>query len=709
MSPADLISHHFRLKPEQKQALTKLKLNTLADLLFYFPTRYLSQADFKLISDLKPDMEVTLWVKVIKAQAKKSWHQKMPMTEAILADDSGKIKALWFHQAFLAKKLLANLTIKVSGRVSKRGSDLALINPEVSFEASPIWTDQTIFGNNQENEVQPIYPTTAGLSSGWFYYHIQKILAQKVQLKINDPLPQTLITRYHLPSLTTALIWLHRPKNNKQLTSAKKRIAFEEIFYLQLNRQLTRGEYKKQGAKKLKVDNKKIKEFIDRLPFKLTLAQGQAIKELQADLKQSQPMMRLLEGDVGSGKTAVAAVASFIAVSAGTEVAYMVPTEILARQHFESFIENFTHLGIQVGLLTGKECRKFPSKINPREHTHISRAQLLTWVKNGDIPIVIGTHALIQKSVVFKNLSLAIIDEQHRFGITQRQNLLKDKDDNQTAPHLLSMTATPIPRTLALTIFGDLDLSVLDELPPGRKKVITEIIPPTKRHQVYDKIRTEILAGRQAYVICPRIDEPDPEKSRALLVKSAKSEASRLQEKIFPEFTIGLVHSQLKTKDKDEEMNRFINGEINILVATSVVEVGVNVPNATIIIIEGAERFGLAQLHQLRGRVLRSSHQSHCFLFSDSNNQTSFTRLKALAKTTSGFKLAELDLKLRGTGPLSGQKQWGISDLGMEAIKNLKLVIAAKKEAEDLIKVDPKLKAYPELQLKITNLNTHLE
>ncbi len=379
-------------------------------------------------------------------------------------------------------------------------------------------------------------------------------------------------------------------------------------------------------------------------------------------------------------------------------VAYMAPTEILATQHFESFIKYFKHLPIQIALITGSGCRKFPSKTNPEEWTSISRAQLLKWVANGEIPILIGTHALIQKSVKFKNLALVVIDEQHRFGTAQRRNLVR-KDD--IAPHLLSMTATPIPRTLALTIYGDLDLSLLDEMPLGRKKIITEIITPNKREDTYEEIRKELKTGRQLYVICPRIFEPDPEKEMALNVKSAVEEAKRLKKEVFKEYEIGVLHSKMTKEKKEEVMEDFTNGKIHILCATSVIEVGVNVPNATMIIIEGAERFGLAQLHQLRGRVIRSSHQAYCYIFAEAKTQKTIDRLNALKTAKNGFELAELDLSLRGEGGLSGSKQWGITDLGMEAIKNIKMVEAARTEAVRLITEDPELTKYPLLKQKV--------
>jgi ATP-dependent DNA helicase RecG len=377
----------------------------------------------------------------------------------------------------------------------------------------------------------------------------------------------------------------------------------------------------------------------------------------------------------------------------------MCPTEILASQHFESFIQYFVGTGIQIGLITGSGCRKFPSKVDPSGWTTISRTQLLKWVENGEIPILVGTHALIQKSVQFKHLAYVIIDEQHRFGTKQRAKLVQ-KDGR--VPHFLSMTATPIPRTLALTLYGDLDLTLLDQMPVGRKPVITEIVSAPKRKASYDHIRTLLEAGRQAYVICPRIDEPDPEKEQALIAKSVIAEAKRLEEVVFPEYSIGILHSKMKPAEKDRIMENFTAGKIHILVATSVVEVGVNVPNATVIIIEGAERFGLAQLHQLRGRVIRSNHQAYCYLFTEAKSATSWARLKAIVRAKNGFELAEQDLALRGAGELGGGKQWGISDIGMEAIKNLKMVEAARNEAKRLLEEDITLKKYPLLRAQIT-------
>jgi len=376
------------------------------------------------------------------------------------------------------------------------------------------------------------------------------------------------------------------------------------------------------------------------------------------------------------------------------QVAYMCPTEILAKQHFSTFVSYFKDHPIPIGLITGSECRKFPSKVAYEESAKVSRAQFAKWVKNGEIPIVIGTHALIYKSLEFQNLAYAIIDEQHRFGKAHRQKLTQK---HSVSPHLLSMTATPIPRTLALTLYGDLDLSVLDQMPLGRKPIITEVLGPEKRQEAYDRVRKELANGRQAYVICPRIDEPDPTKELAVQAKSVKAEAERLKKEVFPEASIGILHSKMTPAAKEEAMKEFSDGKTDILVATSVVEVGVNVPNATVILIEGAERFGLSQLHQLRGRVIRSNHQAYCFALPESYGPATKDRLKALTTAKDGFELAEYDLALRGAGELAGNRQWGVSDIAMEAIKNLRLVEAARTEAAQIVATDPELRGFPAL------------
>ena len=702
----------FRLSEFQRRALRKLEIQTVGDLLYHFPVRYGDVSEVRTIGSLKKGDSAVVFGKISKLKTSKAFFKKIPMADGLVEDDSGKIKVVWFNQPYLAKMIPEGAMVRIEGKASERRGKKGLYfsNPKIERAgAAPESVGQSLFGNGDDNHhLYPVYPESRGITSNWFYHAVQKILKTGILETITDPIPGDILAKYHLPSLKTALIWIHAPKKESDALAARKRFAFEEVFFIQLERQKIRREYEANPAYKIAAEVEDVENFKKRFPWKPTGAQTKAVESILGDFRKEKPMMRLLEGDVGSGKTFVAALTSYAVVTTkptkqdfgNLQVAYMCPTEILAIQQFENFISFFSHLPISIGLITSSGCRKFPSKINSHEATDIARAQLLRWVANGEIPILIGTHALIQKSVAFKHLAYVIIDEQHRFGTSQRQKLV---DKNKIAPHFLSMTATPIPRTLSLTIFGDLDLTVLDEMPPSRKPVITEIVTDDKRAETYASIRKELTAGRQAYVICPRIDEPDPTKELALQAKSVKEETARLKKSIFPEFEIGLLHGKLKTSEKDEVMEEFKDGKIKILVATSVVEVGVNVPNATVIVIEGAERFGLAQLHQLRGRVLRSTQQAYCFIFAETKTKNALARLGALGQAKNGFELAESDLKFRGAGELSGLKQWGISDIGMEALKNLKMVEAARAEAVTLISSDPDLSRHPKLKEKISD------
>ena len=719
MKLTDPISEHFRLMETQKKALKRLRIESVEDLLYHFPSRYENIKDIKQVSSLKKDDSAILYGKLSGLKTKKSFKSRVPISEAQFQDGTGSIKIIWFHQPYIAKMFSGNSLVKIAGKIGGDSKNIFIANPEITkVDEIPSDIHKTLFtkdggnANKKESLFYPFYPESKGITSKWFFHAVRKIFTELSESgaldTLEDPVPERILKKYNLPTLTSALVWIHTPKNEKDNLSARKRFAFNEVFYIQLLKQQERYENNEKHSLKVTVDEKKIEEFMKRFPFEATNAQKKAIDDIISDFKKDRPMSRLLEGDVGSGKTAVAAATVYSVTtsrppnSSGTglqdfgalQTAYMVPTEILAQQHFESFIEFFAHLPINIALITSSGCKKFPSKVNDSEATNISRAQLLKWVKSGEVSIVIGTHSLIQKTVEFQNLAYVIIDEQHRFGTMQRQKLAR-KDE--FAPHLLSMTATPIPRTLALTVYGDLDLTLLDQMPHGRKPIITEIVLPENREKTYKHIEGELKAGRQAYIICPRIDEPDPEKALALNVTSVTAEAKRLKVEVFPEYEIGILHSKLKPKEKEEVMNQFASGDIDILVATSVVEVGVNVPNATMIVIEGAERFGLAQLHQLRGRVIRSNHQAYCFVFSDSKTKQTTERLKAMKTAKNGFELAEFDLTLRGSGELYGKKQWGLSDLGMEAIKNVKMVEAARNEAQALIKKDPELKKVPEL------------
>ncbi|MFA6601645.1 MAG: ATP-dependent DNA helicase RecG [Candidatus Paceibacterota bacterium] len=788
------LSDYFRITPLQKSALRKLGLDNIEDLLRHFPVRYGDTAEAKSIDSLEAGESAVIFGKISGLKASKGWKSHITMAEGSIEDETGKIHCIWFNQPYVAKMFSDGMMVRIEGKVSQRrvkkelgsknyelrkqetikldqkimtspadstvpgeekSGPLYFSNPKIeAVQKLPIGTGDSLFGaDGEKHTLYPVYPESSGISSAWIYHNIQKIFKSRILDELSDHLPTDILEKYHLPGLKTAFIWIHTPLTHDDALSARKRFSFEEVFTIQLGKKIARKEFEKYPAFLIETELDHIHEFIRRFPFEATSAQTRAVETIASDMKRGYAMSRLLEGDVGSGKTAVAAAAAYAVMvnrpkkefeskenisntapsessrpirTTNLQTAYMCPTEILATQHFESFISFFSYMPIQIGLITGSGCRKFPSKVNPKGWTDISRTQLLQWVENGEIAVLIGTHALIQKSVLFKNLALVIIDEQHRFGVNQRAKLAKKNsleaealktksksayssptkgdaknEGKKPAPHLLSMTATPIPRTLALTMYGDLDLTLLDEIPAGRKPIITELILPAKRAETYEKIRLELQAGRQMFIICPRIDEPDPDKEAALIAKSVKSEALRLKKSVFPEYEIGLLHGKMKPDDKDKVMNDFKEGKIHILCATSVVEVGVNVPNATIIIIEGAERFGLAQLHQLRGRVMRSTYQAYCYAFTETTSVKSIERLKALQSAKNGFELAELDLAQRGSGYFSGGKQWGLSDITMEALRNLKMVEAAREEARRLIEEDLSLSKYPELKKRV--------
>ncbi len=733
MIPDDLIEKHFtRLKPDQKRALHKLKIKTIRDLLYHFPARYENAGQTGTIAGISAGSEVTLYGTVRKPDIRKTWKSRRPIAEAWLEDASGKIKMMWFSQPYIAKTLFDGMVVRVSGKIAGEGTKIYLANPAI--DKSPINPEEAhanLFTKNvrtsdvlvsgghpmsESNSLYPIYSESQGVSSLWFTHAIKKIFENKVHEEIIDPIPTEILAKYNLPSLSASLVFIHSPQKLSDATAARKRFAFEEIFSLQIVMQKRRRALLQEKALPITVDRNALKDFVASFPFPATKAQNDAIEAIVSDFEKTSPMLRLLEGDVGSGKTAVAAATAYLVATslptgriAGTlQVAYLCPTEVLAKQHFSTFVSYFRDHPIPIGLITGSECRKFPSRVRYEESAKLSKPAFKKMVANGEIPIVIGTHALVEKSLSFKYFAYAIIDEQHRFGTIHRQKLV---NKSETSPHLLSMTATPIPRTLALTLYGDLDLTVLDQMPVGRKPVITEVLTPEKRENAYARVREELAAGHQAYVICPRIDEPDPKKELALQARSVKAEAARLKKEVFKNAEIDILHSKMTPSEKESAMQRFEDGETNILVATSVIEVGVNVANATVILIEGAERFGLAQLHQLRGRVIRSTHQSYCFALPESKGETTRERMKAFVNAKNGFELAEYDLSLRGAGELAGGKQWGVSDIAMEALKNIKLVEAARTEAAALVATDPDLKNHPALALRAraSDESLHLE
>lgn len=722
LSLTDPVAKLTKLKPNIAEGLIRLGIYTIEDLLYHMPTRYADESIFSSIGTLREGADATVRARIIKLSAKKTWKHKTAITEGVVEDVSGSMRVVWFNQPYLSNMLHVGEVVELTGKVTFYKEKPTLTNPSIREEnILPIDSHDSLFGTNQTTKgaLIPIYPETKGVSSDWLHHAILRALTSGIE--IPDHLPASLLEQYSLPTLKHAFIYIHTPKTIADATKARKRFAFDEIFTINLARQKERLELKQQHAYCIDTSSISSEWFIQRFPFPLTKAQHTVAARILQDLEEEVPMSRLLEGDVGSGKTAVAAIATYATVMnrpsvsgkkqtfGNLQVAYMAPTEILATQHFESFIEFFKGTGISIALITGSGARKYPTKVasSKTPWTTISKPQLKKWIKNGEIPIVIGTHALIQKTLEFKHLALTIIDEQHRFGLAQRRGLAK-KDTH--FPHLLSMTATPIPRTLALTIYGDLDISILDELPKGRKWPETKIISSAHREQTYAHITTLLTEGRQLYIICPRIDEADPTKEKRLQATSVIEEAKRLKEYIFPQYKIGTLHSKMTPAQKDAIMLAFKEHNIDILVATSVVEVGVNVPNATIMIIEGAERFGLSQLHQLRGRIMRSEHQPYCFLYTESKNEKTKERLTSFIKAKNGFELAEYDLHLRGTGELTGMKQSGISDIGMEALRNPKLVEAARESAKICITQDPRLTKHPLLLRRVEAFqNIHLE
>ncbi len=708
-----------RLNKDHEVGLSKLKIKTVRDLLFYFPTRYADSREAMPTNNLSVGQSVTIYGIMEKVKVRRSFKGHIPMTEASVFDNTGSIRCVWFNQAYIGKMYPDGTKVKISGKIQSDSKGFLLSNPMIEKIGLDTPENQnSLFASGVKEEfLIPVYKETKGVTSLFLYTLLKKIVAGGVLNEIKDTIPKEILDRLHLPELKDALLYIHFPKKEELTIASRKRFSFEEIFYLQLKNYKEKVEAKNLLAHKIETDKKLLKDFIKSFSFKPTDSQNDAIENILKNIDNNNPSGMLLEGDVGSGKTFVASCAIYMTVNNVSEnngktlqVAYMAPTSILAKQHFESFIKYFKNTNIEIGLLTSEVCKKFPSKGNGNEATNISKNQLLKWIKEGRLNVVVGTHSLIQKNVEFENLALTIIDEQHRFGVKQRKALVRESNSNNYIPHLLSMTATPIPRTLALSIFGDLDLVVIDQMPSERKKIITEFVLKTKRNEKYDFIREELKRGRQVYVICPRIDEQDEEEKQKRVLKSVKEEAKRLGEEIFPEYVVDILHSKMKSEEKNEVMQDFLEKKTDILVATSVVEVGINVPNATVIIIEGAERFGLSQLHQLRGRVGRAEHQSYCFLFSDSNGDVSQKRLAQLVSAKNGFELAEMDMNNRGIGTLFEGKQWGVSDIAMEAIKNPKLVEIARREAKDLIDSDKELEKHRDIKNKLESLDfVHME
>ena len=699
--------------PAYLTRLNKLGLKTTGDLLRYFPFRYQDFSENKKIADLILGEIASVVATVEKIKTNHIWARKLSITEATITDETGSIKAVWYNQPYLEKNLPAGSLISLAGKVApnkKVKNRLFLSNP--AYEIISLTGENHSFNSKHTQGLIPVYSETRGLTSRALRYFIKPIIDEYSSSFI-DGLPDEVLKTYKFYSLGKAFKEIHFPENIDSAERARKRFTFEEVFLTQIHLLQLRAKFQTLNAPKIKADVDVVKKFLETLPFKLTNSQKEALWQIMQDMETGRPMNRLLEGDVGSGKTLVALVASLLTVREGWQVTIMAPTAILAKQHFQTFTKFLGGYPHKVGLLTSNDSLLSDDGLTGS----VPKALLIKKICAGEPMIIIGTHALIQKKVTPSRVGLVVIDEQHRFGTEQRKalgsNLIKTSS-KKLWPHLLSMTATPIPRTLSLAIYGNIDISILKEMPAERKAIVTKVILPYQQKAVLDLVRSEAKKGHQTFIICPRIEPPViegdinlPQNARKNLlaygewldqdVKSIKNEFEKYSKEVWPDLRVGMLHGKMKAKDKDDIMIKMMNGDLDVLVATSVIEIGIDVPGATIMIIEGAELFGLAQLHQFRGRVGRRDIQSYCYLFAKDSAKTVSARLKIMEKNNDGFSLAEKDLLLRGPGDFIGHKQSGIPDLIMNALKNTELIEAAQKEAKKILATDPTLKIHPNL------------
>ena len=649
--------------PKSAKTLERLGLETLGDLLWYLPRRYIDYSELKTINHLWYGEEVTVLATVEEIQVRPARGGQMKLVEAVVGDGTGTLRVTWFNQPWIANQLHPGEALALSGRIDQYLGRLTLNSPEWEpLERQQLHTSRIV----------PVYPLTAGVTARWLRRVIDSVV-RRLAPRLPDPIPESMRQRLGLFRLPQAIEQIHFPDSWDTLRQAQERLAFDEMLLLQLAVMRQKHDWSTLTTNPLVVDDPWVDRFHAGLPYTLTAAQEKALVDLRSDLASGRPMNRLLQGDVGSGKTVVAAAAIGITVAAGAQAAVLAPTSILAEQHYQTLRS-----------LLGSACGIPPAQVRLLlgATPESEKAEIRRGLEDRTIGVVVGTHALLEEPVRFGRLGLAVIDEQHRFGVEQRA-ALRAKGDN---PNLLVMTATPIPRSLALTVFGDLDLTLLEEMPPGRQPIETRVLFPVERSRGYRFVESQIEAGRQAYFIYPLVEE-----SEKVAARAAVEEQQKLQAEVFPRLRLGLLHGRMSNDEKDQVMADFRRGAYQILVSTSVVEVGVDVPNASVMFIEGANRFGLAQLHQFRGRVGRSEYQSYCLLVPDSDDAAENERLKAMESTHDGFVLAELDLEQRGPGDFLGTRQSGLADLRLARLTDVHLIERARREASQLIEADPAL------------------